>query len=72
MRLYSLEMEGAIIKAQNDRGLVWWAGVLPQMQKPPSFDEFTGRTPDKSEALRKWAMAWDKVDGSLRRGKENG
>ena len=33
-------MEGADLRAQNDRALVWWGAMMPHLKKPPAFDEF--------------------------------
>jgi hypothetical protein len=33
-------MDGAAERGRGQRALAWWAGMLPRMQKPPTFEEF--------------------------------
>jgi hypothetical protein len=60
-------MAGAQERAKHQKAMVWWGAMMPRMEKPPSFQEFTGIKPDRAEELRRWMAAWDKVDRALAR-----
>jgi hypothetical protein len=59
-------MEGAALRIQNERALVWNGVMLHRMEKPPKFEEFTGikRRPDRQSPeelnaiLTALATAW--------------
>ena len=66
-RLYALEMQGAVMRDQREKALVYWGAMLPNMKKPPTFEQFTGYQPSRAERIKRWVEAWDKADASLRR-----
>ena len=66
-RLFVLEMEGAAERMKHERAMIWWGAMMPHSKEPVSFEKFTGYKPDRSEEIRRWAAAWDKVDAALRR-----
>lgn len=65
LRLYSLEMEGAIQRIENRRGEVWFAAMLPHLKETPSLHEFMTGAKDKRADLIKCIDAWDKIDRAL-------
>lgn len=66
-RLYVLEMQAAQERLKRERAMVWWTAMMPHAKEPPSFEAFTGYKPDRSEQIKRWAAAWDKVDRALSR-----
>lgn len=66
-RLFVLEMDGASQRLQRERSNVWWGALLARMDKPPTHEAFTGAKPDRTEQIKRWAEAWDKVDRALSR-----
>jgi hypothetical protein len=45
-------MEGAELRHQRERALVWAGAMLPHLKKPPKFDEFVGAKPARAEPQR--------------------
>lgn len=45
--------------------MVWWGAMMPHLEKPPTFEKFTGYKPDRSEMIRRWSESWDRVDAAL-------
>jgi len=44
-REYAIHLEGAELREQRARSLVWWTAMMPHMKKPPSFEKFVGLQP---------------------------
>ena len=55
------------MRDQREKALVYWGAMLPNMKKPPTFEQFTGYQPSRAERIKRWVEAWDKADASLRR-----
>lgn len=50
-------MEGAAERHRRERALTWWAGMLPRMQKPPTFREFVDPQPAHKRQSREVLQA---------------
>lgn len=66
-RLYALEMDGAAERRKQERSMVWWGAMMARMEKPPTFEKFTGIEPDRETLVQRWVEAWDRADAALRR-----
>lgn len=64
-------MRGAEKRAEIERSLIWWGAMMPNLKRPPTFQEFTGGKTDKRADLRACIAAWDKIDAALRRNKRD-
>lgn len=60
-------MDGAAERIKREKALVWWGAMMPGAKDPPSFEAFTGYKPDRTEEIRRWLSAWDRVDRALAR-----
>jgi hypothetical protein len=58
-------MEGAVMRDQRDKSLVWWGAMMPHMKKPPQFRDFTGIQPARGDDLAACIAAWDRIDRAL-------
>ncbi|MFV0409087.1 MAG: hypothetical protein ACK5LJ_05130 [Paracoccus sp. (in: a-proteobacteria)] len=64
-------MDGAALRIERERELVWWGAMLPHLKKPVSLKDFVGHrdvAKSRSERVRDFHAAWDKVDRALGRG----
>lgn len=60
-------MAGAAERMKRERALVWWGAMMPRLKDPPEFEAFTGYRPSRSDQIRRWVDAWDRVDRALQR-----
>ncbi len=63
-------MDGAALRIERERELVWWGAMLPHLKKPVSLKDFVGRreiTRSRAERVRDFHAAWDKIDRALGR-----
>lgn len=51
--------------------MIWWGAMMPYFKETPSFEKFTGYKPDRSEQIKRWAAAWDKIDRALSRNRQS-
>ena len=64
-------MEGAALRMEREREMVWFGAMLPHLKKPVPRDKFVGKAPlpmSRPERVRAFHAAWDKVDRALGRG----
>lgn len=64
-------MDGAALRIERERELVWWGAMLPHLKKPVSLKDFVGRreiAKSRAERVRDFHAAWDKIDRALGRG----
>ncbi|AZV00402.1 hypothetical protein pthi1_p37 [Paracoccus phage vB_PthS_Pthi1] len=69
-RLYSVEIEGAGIRLEREREMVWWGAMLPHLKKAPDLKTFVGHRDvarTRAERVRQFHAAWDRVDRALAR-----
>lgn len=69
-RLYLLEMDGAALRIERERELVWWGAMLPHLQKPVMLRDFVGHRDvpkSRAERVRQFHDAWDRIDRALAR-----
>ncbi len=63
-------MDGAALRIERERELVWWGAMLPHLKKPVSLKDFVGRREiarSRAERVRDFHAAWDKIDRALGR-----
>ncbi|MFC3059516.1 hypothetical protein [Paenirhodobacter populi] len=66
----AVEMEGAAIRLEREREMVWFSAMLPYLERPVTLKAFVGRKEaPKSRAARVKAFhaAWDRIDRALGR-----
>ena len=56
---------------KQERAMIWWGAMMPYFKETPSFEKFTGYKPDRSEQIKRWAVAWDKIDRALSRNRQS-
>lgn len=70
-RLFSVEMEGAALRIQREREMVWWGAMLPHLKKPVPLKDFIGKVDlpkSREERAKAFHDAWDRIDRALARG----
>lgn len=67
LRLVAIELEGADLRLQRERELVWLGAMLPWLKNPIPLDEFAGRKLSQAERVAKFHKGWDEIDKALRR-----
>ena len=63
-------MEGAALRLEREREMVWWGAMLPHLKKTPDLKTFVGRVDvarTRAERVRQFHAAWDKIDRALGR-----
>lgn len=63
-------MEGAALRMQRDREMVWWGAMLPYMKKPVALKDFVGHVDiarSRAERAKQFHAAWDRIDRALSR-----
>lgn len=58
-------MDGAKIRMQNKRSLVWWGAMMPTRRYPPKHDEFAGVKAERKSDILACIAAWDRIDRAL-------
>lgn len=66
LRQVVLEFEGARMRIERERELVWLGAMLPNMKKIIPLDEFVGRQRDDGDRVERFHAAWDRIDLALR------
>lgn len=69
-RLFLVEMEGAALRIEREREMVWWGAMLPHLKKPISLKDFVGHSDfarSREDRVRQFHAAWDKIDRALGR-----
>lgn len=67
----AIEMEGAAIRLERDRELVWFGAMLPYLSKPVKLKDFVGKKEapkSRAERIKEFHAAWDRIDKALSRG----
>lgn len=69
-RLFLIEMEGAAMRLQREREMVWWGAMLPHMKKPVPLNKFVGHmevAKSRADRVKAFHAAWDRIDKALAR-----
>lgn len=58
-------MEGAALRIEREREMVWWGAMLPHLKKPVELKKFVGhrdKPKTRAERIKAFHAAWDKID----------
>jgi len=64
-------MEGAAIRMQREREMVWYGAMLPHLKKTIQLADFAGKVAEPSsreDRAKRFHAAWDRIDRALARG----
>ncbi len=63
-------MEGAALRLEREREMIWWGAMLPHLKKSVDLKTFVGHrevAKTKAERVREFHRAWDMIDRALGR-----
>lgn len=61
-------MDGAALRIERERELVWWGAMLPHLKKPVPLRDFIGHRDvprSRAERVKQFHADWDKIDRAL-------
>lgn len=66
-RLFVTEMRGAAIRHQRERSVAWMTAMLPNLKKPPTYQDYVGVKEDRAAYVRRFNEEWDRLDRAIGR-----